>query len=241
MKHISAGTVVLLTAMSAAHAQSAGQWVLNAGWSHFAPQGAAEPLTVNALGQSQVMTGSGATIGSGDTFGLTATYFVTDHIAATTVMGFPPTWRLNGAGTLSRVGELGTARAWSPAIIFNYYFGQPNARFRPYLGAGVTYTWFSNIKLSSPVSTGQIYFSPTVGTALEGPTTVSLSKSFAPVINGGLTYNIDSHWSINASVAYSWVSTRATLTTRSSVGTVTSTSKFKVNPIVTFLSVGYRF
>ncbi|RKU03539.1 OmpW family protein [Burkholderia sp. Nafp2/4-1b] len=241
MNRISAGLAIFVATISAAHAQSAGQWVVNAGWSHFAPQGSAEPLTVNALGQSQVMTGSSGKISSGDTLGLTATYFVTDHIAATTVMGIPPTWHLTGAGTLSSVGELGTARAWSPALIFNYYFGQPNARFRPYLGAGVTYTWFSNIKLSSPVSTGQIYASPTVGTALEGPTTVSLSKSFAPVINGGLTYNIDSHWSINASVAYSWVSTRATLTTKSSVGTVTSTSKFKVDPIVTFLSVGYRF
>ncbi|WP_310648101.1 OmpW/AlkL family protein [Burkholderia cenocepacia] len=174
MKRISAGAVVLVAAISGAHAQSAGQWVVSAGWSHFAPQGAADPLTLNALGQSQVMTGSGGDIASGDTFGLTATYFLTDHIAATTVMGFPPTWHLNGAGTLSGFGELGTARAWSPAIIFNYYFGQPNARFRPYLGAGVTYTWFSNIKLSNPVSTGQIYFSPTVGTALEGPTSVSL-------------------------------------------------------------------
>lgn len=241
MKRISAGIVVLVAAISGAHAQSAGQWVVNAGWSHFAPQGSADPLTVNALGQSQVMTGSGADIASGDTFGLTATYFVTDHIAATTVMGFPPTWHLSGSGTLGGFGELGTARAWSPAIIFNYYFGEPNARFRPYLGAGVTYTWFSNVKLSHPVSTGQIFFSPTVGTALEGPTSVSLRKSLAPVVNGGLTYNIDSHWSINASVAYSWVSTRATLTTRSSVGTVTSTTKFRVNPIVTFLSVGYRF
>lgn len=34
---------------------------------------------------------------------------------------------------------------------------------------------------------------------------------------------------------------KATLTTRSSVGTVTSTSKLKINPIVTFVSLGYRF
>ncbi|TFE36522.1 OmpW family protein [Paraburkholderia dipogonis] len=241
MKRISAVVVLSLAAISAAHAQSAGQWVVNAGWSHFAPQGSSDPLTVNALGQSTVLTGSGGTISSGDTLGLTATYFVTDHIAVATAMGLPPTWHLNGSGTLSGIGELGTARAWSPAIIMNYYFGEPNARFRPYLGAGATYTWFSNVKLSNPVSTGQILYSPVVGTALEGPTTVSLSKSFAPVINGGLIYNINSHWSISASVAYSWVSTRATLTTQSSVGTVTSTSKFKVNPIVTFLGVGYRF
>ncbi len=31
MKRMSAGTVILLAAISGAHAQSAGQWVLNAG------------------------------------------------------------------------------------------------------------------------------------------------------------------------------------------------------------------
>jgi outer membrane protein len=241
MKQTSAAILLSIATISTCHAQSAGQWVVNAGWSHFAPQGSSDPLTVNALGRSTVMTGSGATIADIDTFGLTASYFVTDHIALEAVMGVPPTWHLSGAGTLAGVGELGTARAWSPAILAQYHFGEPSARFRPYLGAGVTYVWFNNVKLSNAVSNGLIYYSPAVGTALEGPTSVSLSKSFAPVVNAGLNYNIDSHWSIGISAAYSWLSTKATLTTRSSVGTVTSTSKLKINPIVTFVSLGYRF
>jgi outer membrane protein len=241
MRHISAAVILSIAAISTAHAQSAGQWVVTPGWSHFSPTGSSQPLTVNALGQSTVQTGSGASVSNGDTFGLTATYFVTDHIAASTVMGIPPTWHLNGSGTLSAIGELGTARAWSPAIMMSYYFGEPNARFRPYLSAGATYTWFSDVKTSAAVSTGQILYSPMVGTALEGPTSVSLSKSLAPVIGAGLTYNINDRWSINASLAYTWISTRAVLTTQSAVGTVTSSSKFNVNPIVTFLGVGYRF
>lgn len=241
MKQTSAAILLSISAISTVHAQSVGQWMFNAGWLHMAPQDSSQPLTVNALGRSTVMTGSGAGIGDADTFSLTAAYFVTDHIAIETILGIPPKWHLNGTGTLAGVGELGTARAWSPAILAQYHFGQPSARFRPYLGAGVTYAWFNNIKLSNAVSTGQILYSPTVGTALEGPTSVSLSKSFAPVINGGMTYNIDSHWSIGVSAAYSWLSTKATLTTRSSVGTVTSTSKLKINPIVTFVSLGYRF
>jgi outer membrane protein len=241
VKRISTAVILSFAAISAAHAQSAGQWVITPGWSHFSPTGSAQPLTVNALGQSTVETGSGASVSSGDTFGLTATYFVTDHIAASTVMGLPPTWRLNGSGTLGTFGELGSAKAWSPAIMMSYYFGEPNARFRPYLSAGATYTWFSNVKPSTAISTGQILYSPTVGTVLEGPTSVSLSKSLAPVIGAGLTYNINTRWSINASLAYTWLSTKATLTTRSAVGTVTSSSKFNVNPIVTFLGVGYRF
>jgi outer membrane protein len=241
MKRSYAAAVLSVAVVTSAHAQSAGQWVINAGWSHFAPQGSGDPLRVTALGQSAVISGTGASIPSGDTLGLTASYYVTDHISADASMGIPPTWHLNGSGTLAGFGELGTARAWSPAILVNYHFGEPNSRLRPYLGAGITYTWFSNIKLSNAVSAGQLLFSPTVGAALEGPTSVSLSRSFAPVINAGLTYNIDSHWSIGASIAYSWLTTKATLTTQSSFGTVTSTTKLKVNPIVTLLSVGYRF
>jgi outer membrane protein len=38
-----------------------------------------------------------------------------------------------------------------------------------------------------------------------------------------------------------WLSARATLTTNSAVGQTRSESKLKLNPIVTFLSVGYTF
>jgi outer membrane protein len=38
-----------------------------------------------------------------------------------------------------------------------------------------------------------------------------------------------------------WLSTRATLTTQSKLGTVTSSTKIKLNPIVSFVSVGYKF
>jgi outer membrane protein len=136
---------------------------------------------------------------------------------------------------------MGTARAWSPAIQAQYHFGEPTARLRPYVGAGVAYVWYRDIELSRPVATGQLLYSPALGTLLEGPTTVSLSKSIAPIVNAGLTYNIDSHWSIGASLSYMWLSTKATLTTQAPVGTVTTTTKVKINPLTSFLSVGYRF
>jgi outer membrane protein W len=40
---------------------------------------------------------------------------------------------------------------------------------------------------------------------------------------------------------YAWLSTKATLATRAPVGTVTSTTRLKINPIMTFVSLGYRF
>jgi outer membrane protein len=38
-----------------------------------------------------------------------------------------------------------------------------------------------------------------------------------------------------------WLSTRATLKTQSKLGTVTSNAKLKVNPIISFMSIGYKF
>lgn len=46
---------------------------------------------------------------------------------------------------------------------------------------------------------------------------------------------------IGASVSYMWLSTKATLTTQAPVGTVTTTTKVRINPLASFLSVGYRF
>jgi outer membrane protein len=235
------GVMATLLISMAAHAQSAGDVVVNLGWFHLAPQDSSKPLTVSAFGTSTTETGTGASVDSADTFGLTATYFITDHIAATAVLGAPPKFDLSGSGSLSALGQIGTAYEWSPTLLLKYYFNDAQSRLRPYLGAGGSYVWYSGVKLSSAMSSGSFLYSSSYGTALEGPTTAKLSSSFAPVINAGFSYNLNKHWSVDASLSYMWLSTRATLTTQSSLGTVTSSTKVKLNPIISFVSVGYRF
>jgi len=224
-----------------AHAQSAGSVVLNAGWMHFAPQDSSGPFKVTALAQTATQPGAGASISNADTFAFTAAYFITDHIAAEAVMGVPPQFDLEGTGTLSPFGKLGTVREWSPTLLLKYYFGSAQSRFRPYLGAGGSYVWFSGEKLTSPMSSGAFLYSSQFGNALEGPTTMKISSSFAPVVNAGFTYNFTEHWSAAFSLSYMWLSAHAKLETQSAVGTIKSESKIKLNPIISFLSVGYKF
>ncbi|MFM0093413.1 outer membrane beta-barrel protein [Paraburkholderia sediminicola] len=242
MKQIKAfGVAAALLVSTAAQAQNAGDSVAGFGWFHLAPQDSSKPLTVNALGTSVTETGTGATVDDSDTFGLTATYFFTDHIAATAVLGAPPKFHLTGTGSLAALGQIGSAYEWSPTLLLKYYFNDAKSRFRPYVGAGGSYVWYSGVKLSSAVSSGSFLYSQTYGTALEGTTTAKLSSSFAPVINAGFAYNIDKHWSVDVSLSYMHLSTRATLTTQSKVGTVTSSTKLKLNPIISYVSIGYRF
>ena len=143
------GVAAALLVSTAVHAQSAGDFVAGFGWFHLAPQDSSKPLTVNALGTSVTETGTGATVDDSDTFGLTATYFITDHIATTAVLGIPPKFHLTGTGSLSALGQIGSAYEWSPTLLLKYYFNDAKSNFRPYVGAGASYVWYSGIKLSS--------------------------------------------------------------------------------------------
>lgn len=187
------------------------------------------------------MIGSGGDIVSGDMFGLIVMYFLIDYIVVMMVMGFLLIWYLNGVGMFSGFGELGIVWVWSLVIIFNYYFGQLNVWFRLYLGVGVIYMWFSNIKFSNFVFIGQIYFLLIVGIVFEGLIFVLFSYFFVFVVNGGLMYNIDLYWLINVLVVYLWVLICVMFIIWFFVGMVMSISKFWVNLIVMFLLVGYCF
>lgn len=220
-----------------ANAQSAGSIVLNAGWFHLAPQDSSTPLKANILGTSTTLPNASANVSDSDTGGFSLAYFVTDNISVEGIFGYPPKMNLNGGGSLSGLGKLGSANEWSPTVLLKYNFGKPDAKLRPSIGVGVSYIWYTDVKLSPSMQSGA--FIPY--TALQGPTTATLSNTFAPVFNLGMTYNFTKHWSVGASLSYLMFSTKANLTTQSALGPIHSETKLHINPIVTFVSVGYRF
>ena len=182
------------------------------------------------------MPNTGASLSNADTAGFTAGYFVTDHIAGEFVFGIPPTFDLKGEKSYSQYGTLGSAKQWSPTLLLKYYFMQPQSKIRPYVGIGVTRVWFTDAKITN---TG---FETNV---LHGPTDVSTDSSWAPVFNAGLTYAFNEHWFAGFSISFVPLHATAKLTTQAQtpVGqlTVKSEAKLKLNPIVTYLNVGYRF
>ena len=144
---LSALAATAALASGSALAQQAGNWQVGAGWLHFAPQDSSKPLTFTAPVPA-VVPGSGASVGSSDTLGLNLTYFVDSHWAVEGVIGIPPKFKLDGKGTLGPVGELGEARQWSPTVLAKYYFNDGDAKFRPFVGLGATYVWYSDVKLT---------------------------------------------------------------------------------------------
>ncbi len=222
-----------------AMAQKAGDWEVGAGWLGLYPQDSSQPLTFTAP-RAAVVPGSGASVNNSSTLGLNLTYFVDSHWAVEGVLGIPPKFKLDGTGTLGQLGELGEARQWSPTLLAKYYFLDGEAALRPYVGLGATYVWYSNVKLTPSLQGG---LAQQVGVpAAFSSTSGSIDSKFAPVFNVGVAYQFDKHWGMSFSVSYIPLKTTAKLTT-TAFGTPVAASQasLKLDPIVPYLAVTYRF
>jgi outer membrane protein len=231
--------IAAIAALSSAHAQSAHTFYVTTGWFRLMPQDSSDPLKIDSTGGSPVnisIPNTGTGIDSADTLGVSAGYFITDHIATELELGIPPKFNLSGEGVFSPYGKLGSAKLWAPALLFKYYFNKPEAKFRPYVGLGVTYAWFTDAKITNGAFEAQ---------RLGGPTSVSTDRSWAPVFNLGFNYAFTKHWFAGFSVSYIPISVTATLNSAvpAQVGTLNRQSEAKIhlNPIVTYLKVGYMF
>lgn len=221
-----------------ANAQTAGSMTLSIGWLHVAPQGDATPLIVESVGGMPVnreVVGSGAHASSTDTMGITTEYYVTDHIGVALLFGLPLTVNLVGDGTLAKYGNLGSTRPMPPALEFRYHLFSADSKFRPFIGLGVNYTWFTQVR-----ATNSQFITDNFGPG--GSAHATLSSSWNPVFEIGAAYAITKHWSVGASVGYVPVKSNLTLTGQTATGTqIVSRSTLRLNPLNVFLNVAYTF
>ena len=133
-------------------------------------------------------------------------YFFTPNIAAELVLTYPQkhTVRLGG-------DSIGSLKHLPPTLLAQYHFTNFGA-FKPYVGAGVNYTRFSNVDI------------------LGGTVSVS-KKSWGPALQVGFDYALSKNWSLNFDVKKVYIETN--------VGA--GIGKFKVDPVLVSLGVGYRF
>jgi outer membrane protein len=211
---------------------------VSAGWLHVAPQGNATPLTVESVGGIAVnreVSGSGAHATSTDTVGITTEYYITDNIGAAMLFGLPLKVDLVGEGTLAKYGNLGTTRPMPPALVFRYHLFSAAAKFRPFVGLGVNYTWFTQVH-----PTNSEFITDSFGPG--GSARATLSSSWNPVFELGANYSISKHWSVGAALNYIPVRAKLTLYGQTAAGTqIVSKSTLRLYPLSAFLNVAYTF
>ncbi|MGH8447141.1 MAG: OmpW/AlkL family protein, partial [Solimonas sp.] len=245
--------LVLCSVSLPAAAQTAGSIVLQAGWLHIQTLDSSKPLhsdvqpglgAIIGIPDSFDSPGTSAKVSNADTLVLASSYFVTDHLAVKFEGGIPPDFDLYGKGKvqpnpninalsvdLGAHNPIASSKQWSPALLFQYYFRHPEATWRPYLGVGVTYTWFTNVELSDgfagdlnttfgrslALANGKF---PIDGTYVNAKS----SPDWAPIVNAGLSYAFNKRWGVSASVSYVDLKTTSTIDIFAADGTRLSRS-----------------
>lgn len=211
----------LLSVSTGVLAQEAGTVMVNAGYAYFVPVVGSSDLSASSL------PGTKVDVGNAHTEILTATYMFTDNISAQLYGGVPLKHDMLGAGAIKGVGVIGTVKQLPPTLFGQYRFMPASAVFRPYVGLGLTYVKFEDERGTAVLTA---ITNPGGGV----PTTFKVKNAWGVTPQVGFTVSLNKSWYLDVSINKSIVKTKTTLSTGQYIDTT-------LNPVVSQVSVGYRF
>lgn len=189
---------LILMAWSVNAVAEAGDWLFRAGGSMVAPK--SDNHSVVGVEDGYMVTFNG-------------TYFVTNRWAVEVLAALPFTHdiELNGGGTVGETKHL------PPTVSAQYHF-LPDGAVRPYVGAGLNYTFMFEEDLRGPLAGAELELDDSVGWAAQIGVDIDLSDNLF----------------LNAEVRYLDIDTDAKVN-GADFGTV------EIDPILVGVNLGFRF
>ncbi|MFM2582095.1 outer membrane protein OmpW [Vibrio campbellii] len=211
-KTISSLAVVAALVSPSVFAHSEGDFILRVGAASVVPNDSSDKI----LGSQYELE-----VNSDTQLGLTFGYMFTDNISLEVLAATPFSHDIS----TDLVGkDIGSTKHLPPTVMVQYYFGDSQSKFRPYVGAGLNYTIFFDEGFNS---TGK-------GAGLSD---LKLDDSFGLAANVGVDYMINDKWFLNASAWYANIETEATY----KAAGVKQKTDVEINPWVFMISGGYKF
>ncbi|HDM8215961.1 outer membrane protein OmpW [Vibrio campbellii] len=211
-KTISSLAVVAALVSPSVFAHSEGDFILRVGAASVVPNDSSDKILDSQYELE---------VNSDTQLGLTFGYMFTDNISLEVLAATPFSHDIS----TDLVGkDIGSTKHLPPTVMVQYYFGDAQSKFRPYVGAGLNYTIFFDEGFNS---TGK-------GAGLSD---LKLDDSFGPAANVGVDYMINDKWFLNASAWYANIETEATY---KAAGAKQKTD-VEINPWVFMISGGYKF
>ncbi|BDT70294.1 outer membrane protein W [Comamonadaceae bacterium OS-1] len=211
----------LVLAAGAAHAQTAGTWMLRGGLMNISPKVDSGDLSASSLPGTKIDSDGDSRLAGG------ITYMLTNNWSLDVPLALPFKHNLTGAGAIQGVGKIGETKALPMSLFGQYRFGEANAQFRPYVGAGLTYAKFFKER-------GNATLTGITGGTASNPTTLKLDSRLAMSIQAGATVALNERWFIEGTVVKTFLKTTGTLSTGQTIDVT-------LNPLTLALGVGYRF
>jgi outer membrane protein len=133
-------------------------------------------------------------------------------------LGIPPKIKARATGSVAFLGDdVLSARNVSPVLLVTYHFGQPGDKWRPYVGGGVNYTTFTDIKSRLAPK-------------------VELEDSVGWAVKGGIDYALNKEWGLFASVSALRVKSKLVAS-----GATVLQTEIDFRPVVYSIGASYRF
>jgi len=221
-----ASVLALAVAAPFAQAHQAGDILVRAGAITVDPREDSSGVKVDANGAN---LGGGATLDSDTQLGLNFAYMVTDKIGIELLAATPFSHSVGIKGSPAGLdvlnGNLGDIKHLPPTLSVVYYPLDSKSAFKPYLGAGINYTWFFDESTSSSAEA-------------KGFDGLSLDNSWGLAFQVGADYMLTDKLMINAQVRYIDIDTTA-YTNLDGVGRLKV--DVDVDPMVYMVGLGYKF
>ena len=149
-------------------------------------------------------------------------YFLSEHWAAELILTYPQKHDLAFAGV-----DIGSLKHLPPTLTLQYHF-LPAGTIRPYIGAGVNYTRFSDVKIN-----GQ----PAVG--VDSPIDVDRS-SWGLAGQVGVDFQVAANWFLNLDAKYVRIEAQDVRITGGALAG-TEVTDLDIDPWLLSVGIGYRF
>lgn len=168
---------------------------------------------------------------------LTGVYMLRDKIGLEILAATPFKHDIVGKGDLAGV-DVGETKQLPPTISLQYYFGEKESRFRPYVGLGLNYTMFFSEKVDGKLL-DTLNTLPTIS-RLGGVKSADLKLDDSLGLAGqiGMDMKLKDNWYLNTALWYVNIDTTAKLKT--DLGTSHEVD-VSVDPWVFNVAVAYKF
>ena len=193
-----------MAVVSAPVMADAGDWLARVGYGYIDPED--DGGNLNGTTQQFEVDGAGSMI-------FEITYMIDDNFAVELLGAWPfeHDVKLEGAGDIAETKHL------PPTLSLQYHWTRWGA-FKPYVGAGVNYTYFFDEDTKGALSSSDI----------------DLGDSWGLAYQVGADYSFNDNWFVNANVRYINIETDADVDN-------VDAGNVKVDPWLFGASIGYRF
>lgn len=174
-----------------------------------------------------VSTSDEIDIDSAVTLDIDFTYMFNSNFGMEILLAIPATHDVNGTDSIASLGKIAEVTVLPPALIAQYYFN-PQTNVRPYLGAGINYTFIYDEKTTDSLTS----FAGATSTGLD------VDDTFGFLVQAGVDVDINKNWFVNFDAKYFWINTDATVQVD---GADALKISFDLDPLVLGIGAGYRF